>query len=60
MLRYCQQRAGERRTYDASPNEMRVEETMTTMTVRPDVEESIEIRYRRVAGDEAGTVMWRG
>ena len=27
--------------------------------VWPDVEESIEIRYWRVAGDEAGAGMWR-
>ena len=28
------------------------------MTVLPDVEESIEMRYWRVAGDEAGVGMW--
>ena len=44
MLRYCQQRAGEGRTYDASLNEMRARERMTTILMRQVVEESIEIR----------------
>ena len=60
MLRYCQQRAGEGRTYDASLNEMRARERMTTILMRQAVEESIEIRYWRVAGDEEGAGMWRG
>ena len=47
------------RTSDASLNEMRASERMTTMTVLPDVEESIEMRYWRVGGDEAGAGMWR-
>lgn len=59
MLRCCQQRAGEGRTSDASLNEMRARERMTTMAVLPVVEESIEIRDRRVAGDEAGAGIWR-
>ena len=54
-----EQRAGEGRISDASLNEMRAREKMTTIMVRPDVEESIEIRYWRVAGDEAGAGMWR-
>ena len=57
MLRYCQQRAGEGRTSDASLNEMRAR--MTTMTVLPVVEESIEIRDRRLVSDETGAGMWR-
>lgn len=59
MLRYCQQRAGEGRPYDASLNEMRARERMTTILMRQAVVESIETRYWRVAGDEAGAGMWR-
>ena len=58
MLLYCQQRASEGRTSDASLNEMRARERMTSIMMRQAVEESIEIRYWRVAGDEAGVGMW--
>lgn len=58
-MRYCLQRVGEGRTLDVSLNEMLARESMTTIMMRQAVEESIEIRYRRVAGDEAGVGMWR-